>query len=78
MDNIVEGKKRKMLGLCTNKKKMRKSLDKKTQEALNRVEINTQDLLEAELAKLPKLTKNEAFVQTHTGKLFASYIFSSP
>ncbi|XP_014468874.1 PREDICTED: tRNA-splicing endonuclease subunit Sen34 [Dinoponera quadriceps] len=66
MDKIVEGKKRKMLGLHTNKKKMRKTLDKKTQEALDSIEINTQNLLEEELAKLPKLTKNEAFVQTHT------------
>lgn len=75
MDKIVEGKKRKMLGLHTNKKKMRKTLDKKTQEALDNIEINTKDLLEEELAKLPKLSKNEAFVQTHTGNKFESYIY---
>lgn len=67
MDKIVEGKKRKILGLQTNKKNMKKPLDKETQEAMDKIEINTQDLLEEELAKLPTLTKNEALVQTHTG-----------
>ncbi|EZA48854.1 hypothetical protein DMN91_005372 [Ooceraea biroi] len=66
MDKIVEGKKRKMLGLHTSKKNMKKPLDKKTREAMDNIEINTQDLLEEELAKLPKLCKNEALVQTHT------------
>lgn len=64
----MEGKKRKILGLHTNKKSMKKPLDKKTQEALDNIEINTQSLLEEELAKLPKLNKNEALVQIHTGK----------
>jgi len=67
MDKIVEGKKRKILGLHTSKKNMKKPLDKKTREALDKIEINTQNLLEEELAKLPKLNKTEALVQTHTG-----------
>ncbi|XP_072744758.1 tRNA-splicing endonuclease subunit Sen34 [Anoplolepis gracilipes] len=66
MDKIVEGKKRKILGLHTSKKTMKKPLDKKTQEALDSIEINTQTLLEEELAKLPNLSKTEALVQTHT------------
>ncbi|XP_011264126.1 tRNA-splicing endonuclease subunit Sen34 isoform X2 [Camponotus floridanus] len=66
MDKIVEGKKRKILGLHTSKKNMKKPLDKKTREALDKIEINTQNLLEEELAKLPKLNKTEVLVQTHT------------
>lgn len=72
MDKIVEGKKRKILGLHTNKKNMKKPLDKKTQEALDGIEINTQNLLEEELAKLPKLSKTEALVQIHTGNAHKS------
>jgi len=67
MGKIVEGKKRKMLGLHTSKKNMKKPLDKKTQEALDSIEIDTESLLEEELAKLPKLNKKEALVQIHTG-----------
>ncbi|XP_024882318.1 tRNA-splicing endonuclease subunit Sen34 [Temnothorax curvispinosus] len=66
MDKIVEGKKRKMLGLHTSKKNMKKPLDKKTQEAMDNIEIDPKNLLEEELAKLPKLSKNEALVQIHT------------
>lgn len=67
MDKIVEGKRRKMLGIETNKKKMRKPLDKDLQEALNNVEVNTKDLFDEQMSKLPKLEKSEALVQTHTG-----------
>ncbi|XP_012231670.1 tRNA-splicing endonuclease subunit Sen34 [Linepithema humile] len=66
MGIIVDGKKRKILGLHTNKKNMKKPLDRKTQEALDSIKIDTESLLEEELAKLPKLNKNEALVQTHT------------
>lgn len=68
MDRIIEGKKRKILGIETKKKKTKKSLsDPKVQTALNNIEINRQDLLEEEMAKLPKLDKNEALIQIHTG-----------
>ncbi|XP_076766290.1 tRNA splicing endonuclease subunit 34 [Xylocopa sonorina] len=66
MDKIVEGKKRKILGIDTRKKKANKPLDPKMQETLNNIEVNKQDLLEKEMAKLPKLNKSEALVQTHT------------
>jgi len=56
-----------MLGLHTSKKNMKKPLDKKTQEALDNIEIDTESLLEEEMAKLPKLSKKEALVQIHTG-----------
>jgi len=69
MGKIIEGKKRKMLGLHTSKKEMKKPLDKKTQEAMDNIEIDTQNLLEEELAKLPKLDKDEALIQTHTGNI---------
>lgn len=76
MDKIVEGKKRKkadkILGSHTNKKNMKKPLDKKTQETLDGIEINTQNLVEEELAKLPKLSKTEALVQIHTGNAHKS------
>lgn len=68
MDKIIEGKKRKMLGIDTRKKKVMKSLDPKVQAAFNNIEINRQDLLKEEMAKLPKLDKTEALIQTHTGK----------
>ncbi|KZC09901.1 PREDICTED: tRNA-splicing endonuclease subunit Sen34 [Dufourea novaeangliae] len=66
MDKIIEGKKRKILGIQTGKKKIKKSLDPKVQEALNNIEINRQQLLEEEMAKLPTLDKTEALIQTHT------------
>lgn len=66
MDKIIEGKKRKILGIETRKKKAKKPLDPKVQEALDNIEINRQELLEEEMAKLPKLDKNEALIQTHT------------
>lgn len=68
MDKIIEGKKRKMLGIDTKKKKAMKSLDPKVQTSFDNIEINKQDLLEEEMAKLPKLDKNEALIQIHTGK----------
>ncbi|XP_012541341.1 tRNA-splicing endonuclease subunit Sen34 [Monomorium pharaonis] len=72
MDKIVEGKKRKMLGLHTSKKYMKKPLDKKTQETLDNIEIDTESLLEEELTKLPKLSKNDALVQIHTAYPWSS------
>lgn len=74
MDKIIEGKKRKILGIETRKKKAKKPLDPKVQEALDNIEINRQELLEEEMAKLPKLDKNEALIQTHTGEEKGSYI----
>ena len=68
MDQIVDGKKRKILGLNTSKKKLRQPLDDETKKALDGVEINREALMEEEIAKLPKLNKNEALVQTHTGE----------
>lgn len=67
MDNIVEGKKRKILGLHTRKKKMKKPLDEETQKALDNIEIDREALMEEELAKVPKLEKSDALIQTHTG-----------
>ncbi|XP_076390022.1 tRNA splicing endonuclease subunit 34 [Megachile rotundata] len=66
MDKIIEGKKRKILGIDTRKKKAKKPLDPKVQETLNNIEINKQDLLAEEMARLPKLDKSEALIQTHT------------
>ncbi|XP_015180915.1 PREDICTED: tRNA-splicing endonuclease subunit Sen34 [Polistes dominula] len=66
MDKIVEGKKRKILGMKTNKKKLRKPLDKDSQEALKNVKLNTKDLFDEQMSKLPKLEKSEALIQTHT------------
>nr|KAF7417345.1 hypothetical protein H0235_011876 [Vespula pensylvanica] len=66
MDKIVEGKRRKILGIETNKRKMRKPLDKDLQEALRNIEVNTKDLFDEQMSKLPKLEKSEALVQTHT------------
>lgn len=68
MDKIIEGKKRKILGIDTRKKKARKPLDPKIQEELDNIEINRQALLEDEMAKLPKLDKSDALVQINTGK----------
>ncbi|CAK9795560.1 tRNA-splicing endonuclease subunit Sen34 [Anthophora quadrimaculata] len=66
MDKIIEGKKRKLLGIDTRKRKMNKPLDPEVQKALDSIEINRQDLLDEEMAKLPKLDKNDALIQTHT------------
>ncbi|XP_017891706.1 tRNA-splicing endonuclease subunit Sen34 [Ceratina calcarata] len=66
MDRIVEGKRRKILGMDTRKKRAGKPLDPKAQKELNNVEINKQELLKEEMAKLPKLERTEALIQTHT------------
>ena len=70
MDKIVEGKRRKIIGLETAKKKMRKPLDKESQERLKNVEVDRKNLFEEEMSKLPKLNRNDALVQTHTGKFY--------
>ena len=67
MEKIIEGKRRKMLGLTTSKKKMRKPLDKETEEKMKNVEIDREILFHEEMSKLPKLDRNDALVQTHTG-----------
>lgn len=67
MDKIVEGKRRKILGVETSKKKMRKPLDEETKKKLETIEIDRQKLFDKEMAKLPKLKKEDALIQTHTG-----------
>ncbi|XP_043272962.1 tRNA-splicing endonuclease subunit Sen34 [Venturia canescens] len=66
MDKIVDGKRRKILGVETAKKKLKRPLKKETQEALNNIDIDREVLMSEEMAKLPKLEKSEALVQTHT------------
>lgn len=68
MDKIVEGKRRKILGLKSTKKKMKKPLDGETREVLDSIEIDREALMAEEMAKLPKLEKTEALLQIHTGK----------
>ena len=68
MDKIVEGKRRKILGLHTRKKKIKKPLDDETRKALDSIKIDTKALMDEEMSKLPKLEKIDALVQTHTGK----------
>lgn len=68
MDKIVEGKKRKILGIATTKKKMRKvELKPEIHTAMREINIDREALLEEEMAKLPKLEQSNALVQTHTG-----------
>ena len=68
MDKIVEGKRRKILGIESRKKKsMKKLVDDKTREALDNIEIDIECLMSEEMAKLPKLDKSDSLVQTHTG-----------
>ncbi|KAJ8673334.1 hypothetical protein QAD02_004596 [Eretmocerus hayati] len=66
MDQIVDGKKRKILGLHTRKKKIKKPLDDETQKALDSIEIDREALFQEEIKKLPQLEKLDALVQTHT------------
>ncbi|XP_011504396.1 PREDICTED: tRNA-splicing endonuclease subunit Sen34 [Ceratosolen solmsi marchali] len=66
MDKIIEGKKRKTLGLHTRKKKLKKPLDDETKTALDNVEVDRKALIEEEMSKLPKLKMTDALVQTHT------------
>ncbi|XP_058789971.1 tRNA-splicing endonuclease subunit Sen34 [Phymastichus coffea] len=66
MDNIVEGKRRKILGLHITKKNLKKPLDSETRKSLDSIEIDRDALLEEELAKLPKLEKQDALIQTPT------------
>lgn len=73
MDQIVEGKKRKILGLHTRKKKLKKPIDDETREALDNIEIDREALMEEEMSKLPPLEKTESLIQTHTGKKYNLY-----
>ncbi|KAL7306504.1 hypothetical protein TKK_0001203 [Trichogramma kaykai] len=66
MDRIIDGKKRKMLGLNTSKRKRKQSLDDETEKSLESINIDRNALIEEEMAKLPKLDKSDALVQTHT------------
>lgn len=66
MDQIVDGKKRQKLGIQTSKKKLKKPLDAATSKAMAEVEINKDEVLAEEMAKIPRLDPNEALVQTHT------------
>lgn len=68
MDKIVEGKKRKILGINTTKKQMKIPLGETAQEAMNNVEVDEQLLFNEEMAKLPKLGKQNTLIQTHTGE----------
>lgn len=67
MDKIVDGKRRKILGLETAKKKLRKPLDEETKKKLESVEIDKQKVFEEEMAKLPKLDRENALTKTPTG-----------
>ncbi|XP_015524814.2 tRNA-splicing endonuclease subunit Sen34 isoform X1 [Neodiprion lecontei] len=67
MDKIIEGKKRKTLGVSTSKKKLRKQeVDVDTHAAMMKINIDRDVLLNEEMAKLPKLEQRDALVQTHT------------
>lgn len=66
MDKIIDGKKRKLLGLQTGKKKLRKPVAEELKESMNAINIDRNALMEEELAKLPKLERSEALIQTHT------------
>lgn len=67
MDKIVDGKRRKLLGLKSTKKELRKPLDDNTAEAIKNVEIDRDALFAEEMKKIPKLDPAEALVQIHTG-----------
>ncbi|CAD6231764.1 GSCOCG00001574001-RA-CDS [Cotesia congregata] len=66
IDSIIEGKKRKSLGLKTSKKSMKKTLDDATAEAVKRVEIDRDALVAEQLSKCPNLDPDDALVQIHT------------
>ncbi|XP_066599815.1 tRNA-splicing endonuclease subunit Sen34 [Prorops nasuta] len=66
MDKIIEGKRCKILGLETSKKKRRKLLDEETKKALLNIEIDKEKLFKDEMERLPELEKSEALIQTHT------------
>lgn len=67
MDKIIEGKRRRILGLHTSKKKRRKPLDEETKKELEKIEVDREALMEEEMARTSKLEKLDALVQTHTG-----------
>ncbi|XP_034942642.1 tRNA-splicing endonuclease subunit Sen34 [Chelonus insularis] len=66
MDKIVEGKRRKLLGLKRSKKQLKKNVDLNLIENAEQIEINREVLLTEELEKIPKLEPSEALIQIHT------------
>ncbi|XP_063978504.1 tRNA-splicing endonuclease subunit Sen34 [Diachasmimorpha longicaudata] len=73
MDKIIEGKRRKLYGLDTSKKKMKKALDKDTSEAIKKIDMNRDELFAQEVGKIKDLAPSEQIVQTHT-----AYPWSAP
>lgn len=66
MDRIIEGKKRKILGLQTNKKKMKKSIDQNLIDKANNIIIDKNTLMAEKISQIPKLEKTEMLVQIPT------------
>ncbi|XP_011310052.1 tRNA-splicing endonuclease subunit Sen34 [Fopius arisanus] len=66
MDKIIEGKRRKLYGLDTSKKKLKKPLDKDTSEALKKIDIDRDELFAQEVDKIVDLEVADQIVQTHT------------
>ncbi|XP_012276363.1 tRNA-splicing endonuclease subunit Sen34 [Orussus abietinus] len=66
LDRIVAGKRRKLLGIGSCKKKMKKPLTPEMEIESKKIEINYEEVVSEEMDKLPKLEKKDALVQTHT------------
>ncbi|XP_015117665.1 tRNA-splicing endonuclease subunit Sen34 [Diachasma alloeum] len=72
MDKIIEGKRRKLYGLETSKKKLKKPLDRDTSEAIQKIDINRDELFAQEVEKINDLEPSEQIVQTHTAYPWAA------
>ncbi|KAF7991575.1 hypothetical protein HCN44_008946 [Aphidius gifuensis] len=66
MDRIIEGKKRKLLGLQSSKKKMKKPIDDNLVDKASKITIDKDALMAEKISKIPKLEKSEILVQIPT------------
>lgn len=75
MDKIVDGKKRKLVGVGASKKKLRTDqLDPETQTAMRIINVDRDALFKEEMDKLPKLEENDALIQIHTAYPWTSEV----
>lgn len=69
MDKIVEGRRRKILGIKCDKKTQNREVDEETRKALDGIEIDRDALFKEEFAKAEaQMSKADPLVQIPTGE----------
>lgn len=70
MDRIIEGKKRKIMGLNVSKKKMKQPLDESASAVASKIKVDRDTVMAEEISKIQKLDGSEAIVHTPTAHIW--------